>query len=93
MDDRDFIELVISTEVDECRTFTEVFWKMSALRKKRVWFCQTRWSIPRTGTDEYWRRTIVIGPLVIALWTTKQGKMLYKKLEEKFNYMLHDNLV
>lgn len=45
-------------------------WQHYALTKRRAWWCGWRgmkpW--PWIGSDEYWRYTLVLGPVVVALW-------------------------
>lgn len=86
--DQDFLDILLHAEVDECCTYTEVYWKMAALSKRRVWYTEWSWKPIRIGSDEYWRVTLSIGPLCIALWTTKEGRLIRKGLSEKFDFML-----
>lgn len=46
------------------------YWHHAALTKKRIWWYGTHAMkpYPWIGSDEYWRYTLVLGPLVIALW-------------------------
>lgn len=91
-EDKDFLELILASEVDECLSYTEIYWKMLALKKRKAWLLGA-WRFPFLGSDEYWRRTLVIGPFVFALWVTSEGKLIHKKLEEKLNLMMKNDLL
>ena len=49
------------------------YWHWMALTSKRFWFNGWDWRV-YLGGDEFFRRTVVIGPLVIALWRTKETR-------------------
>lgn len=92
-EDRDFRDLFIAAEVEECNTYTEVYWKMLAIKKRKAWLIPISWRLVYLGSDEYWRRTLVIGPFVFALWTMADGKLIHKNLENKFKYMMDETLL
>lgn len=74
--------------------FDAAYWEYTALTRKRFWIAKRekyddiKWweNLIYIGGDEYWRWTIVIGPLVVALWRMPewQGRVasLQKTLEE-----------
>ena len=57
-----------------CQFFDErrerATWELAAIERKRVWLSSwPRWTrIVFLGSDEFFRRTLCIGPVVIALW-------------------------
>jgi hypothetical protein len=46
-------------------------WEYLALTKRRVWLTPERrwWPLLSIGSDEFWRYTLCVGPVVIALWS------------------------
>lgn len=49
------------------------YWEYMALHKRRVWWLGWDWRI-YLGGDEYNRRTIVVGPVCIALWHDSEAR-------------------
>ena len=53
------------------------YWELVALTRPRAWWWSgwPHWTKPvGIGTDEYWRWTVWVGPLVVAFWTTSEGR-------------------
>ena len=49
------------------------YWHWMALTSKRLWLTGWNWRV-YLSSDELFRRTLVLGPLVIALWRTKETR-------------------
>lgn len=49
------------------------YWRYMALSKRRVWLHGWDWRVYLSG-DEFERRTLSIGPVCIALWSTKETR-------------------
>lgn len=60
------------------------YWEYMALTARRFWFSGWDYRV-YLGGDEFWRRTIVIGPLCIALWRTSDNKNRVKELERRLD--------
>ena len=55
------------------------YWHYLALTKRRVWWLAREWRHWAgwriyLGGDEYGRRTVVVGPVCIALWMTREAR-------------------
>ncbi|WP_346007446.1 hypothetical protein [Janibacter terrae] len=62
----------LTAELQDAR-WSAAYWEYMALRKKRVWWLGWDWRI-HLGGDEYDRRTIVVGPVCIALWHDSEAR-------------------
>ena len=60
------------------------YWKYMALTSRRLWFNGWDWRI-YLGGDEFFRRTIVVGPACIALWRTREAREEARSCEREMD--------
>lgn len=65
------------------------YWQWLALNKSRAWWNGWDWRI-YLGGDEYWRRTVVIGPVCIALWRSPEWREVVADCDRRMDKIEQD---
>ena len=67
-----------------------LYWEHAALTKRRVWRARGYEPLVMIGSDEYWRYTLVLGPVVVALWRMPEGRERIRSLQASLDAMVED---